>query len=163
MNPLNVFNNPKLPLKYPSNWGKRITMFMRSFKYAYQRATKGFADCDLWDFDSYLLYILSHGLEAFANTTIGYPGNKEFPTYESWSRYVREMAMHFLKAQESNDYFLHPKEDEWWAEVQKTKGEVDETIVSAMIEEAKENQDKREAQLTLGLYKLQHVFFHLWD
>lgn len=163
MNNLNVFKNPKLPLKYPSNWGAIIRTFFRSFKWAYQRVTRGFADYDVWDFDSFLLNILANGLEHLADTTMSYPGNEEFPTYESWAKFLREMAMHFRKAYEGNDYFLHPKEDLWWNEFKQKGDNVDDNIVTDMLKEMHENEDKREEQLIIGLNKLKHVFFHLWD
>ena len=165
MNNLNVFKSPKLPLRYPSNWSAIIRTFFRSFKWAYQRVTRGFADYDVWDFDGFLLNILANGLEHLADTTISYPGDEEFPTYESWIKYLREMAMCFRKADEGNDYFPHPKQDLWWNELNQKDSnlDIDDNIVTDMLKEAHENEDKREEQLVIGLDKLKHVFFHLWD
>ena len=91
------------------------------------------------------------------------PGNEEFPTYESWIKFLREMAMHFRKAYEGNDYFSHLKQDLWWNEFEQKGNNVDGNIVTDMLKEANENEDKREEQLVIGLNKLKHVFFHLWD
>lgn len=165
MNNLNVFKSPKLSLRYPSNWSAIIRTFFRSFKWAYQRVTRGFADYDVWDFDGFLLNILANGLEHLADTTISYPGDEEFPTYESWIKYLREMAMCFRKADEGNDYFPHPKQDLWWNELNQKNSnlDIDDNIVTDMLKEAHENENKREEQLVIGLDKLKHVFFHLWD
>lgn len=48
--PLNVFEPA------PYRWwcfGKRIKWFIRSLKWGWQRATKGYCDCDLWDLDHF--------------------------------------------------------------------------------------------------------------
>ena len=162
MNRLNVFNNPKLPLKYPENWIKTFRMFRRSFKYAYQRITRGYSDSDLWDFDTYLLELFTHGLSDFADRTIGYPGDDEFPTYESWTKFLHELALHFLKANECNDYFPHPAQDAWWNELYNCNKASDEKV-AAMIKESNEIALHREEELNIGLNKLKHIFFHLWD
>ena len=161
MHPLNVFNNPKLPLKYPSNWISTIRMWRRSFKYAYQRITRGIADCDYWDLDSYFLKIFVEGLDLLREKGWGYPGNEEFPTPESWHDYLKEMRDCFYRADESNDYYPTPKGDIWWKGV--CAGEEDPDASKLMCHEEWSNFEKREKDMEKGLDMMKKVFFQLWD
>ena len=161
MHPLNVFNNPKLPLKYPSNWIKTAGMYLRSFKYAYQRATKGVADCDYWDLDVYFLRIFVEGLNLLMKYQHGYPGTDEFPTMEAWNAYLVQMRDCFYRADESNDYYPTPKGDIWWAGVE--RGEEDPDAAKEMCNEERTNALNREYDAGKGLDMMKHVFFNLWD
>ena len=86
MNPLNVFNNPYFSWKYPECWYKNIRMFFRSFKYAYQRITKGYAYCDTWDLDDYY----THSDAEYVLNMLGMYGDHKELSYmdfdgETWS------------------------------------------------------------------------------
>ena len=48
--------------------------FFRCIKWAWQRATKGYCDKDLWSIDEWFLSIMPDMLEGFKKTRIGYPG-----------------------------------------------------------------------------------------
>jgi len=161
MHPLNVFNNPKLPLKYPSNWIRMFRCWRRSFVYAYQRITRGIADCDYWDLDHYFLRIFIEGLDLLIKYQHGYPGNEEFPTPEAWDNYLKEMRDCFYRADETNEYYPTPKGDYWWKTVQAKEEDPDAS--KAMCEEEMSNQEKREADLKCGLEMMEHCFFSLWD
>ena len=67
----NVFKQYYCPWRYPSNWIKNIRLFFRRYKWAYQRAKRGYADCDIWNFDSYLEKIISKGLRELEHTLRG--------------------------------------------------------------------------------------------
>lgn len=60
-------------LRYPSNWIKNISWFFRSFKYAAQRAKRGYSDYDLWDIGDYITGMSAQALEEFAEKTDSYP------------------------------------------------------------------------------------------
>lgn len=165
MHRLNVFKQNYCPWKYPSNWRPNFRLFFRQFKWAYQRATRGYCDYDVWDLDSYYLDLFFVTLNHLADTAYGYPGTKEFPTYEDWQRALKEMAWHFFKANESNDYFPHPAEDKWWEAV-KNDSEPwsrDDENSKAMLAESYVLASKRDIELKKGLEKLNKVFRHLWD
>ena len=161
MHPLNVFNNPKLPLRYPKNWIATIRMWRRSFIYAYQRITRGVADCDYWDLDNYFLKIFVEGIDLLLKKQQGWPGNEEFPTPESWDEYLKEMRDCFYRADETNEYYSTPYGDAWWAGVQ--AGEEDPDAVTPMCNEEKKNQENRETDLKKGIEMLKHCFYLLWD
>ena len=71
---------------------KYISVLGRRCKYAWQRITKGYCMIDKWDFDKWFLEILPTMLDDLADTCTGYPGNKEFPTMESWRAYIHQIA-----------------------------------------------------------------------
>lgn len=161
MHPLNVFKNSKLPLKYPSNWIRMARAFRRSFKYAYQRVTKGAADCDYWDWDHTLLIQFVQGLDWLINNSHGWPGNEEFPEYEDWVAYLKKMKVLFMKADEDNNYYPTPYELKWWHGVE--AGEEDPDDVKAMLDEGQRNWEKRQRDFQEAWDMMGKVFFHLWD
>ena len=140
-------------------------MFYRQFKWAYQRITKGFCDFDIWDLDNYYLELFYQTIIELANITHGYPGTEEFPTPEAWDKYLREMANNFYRANESNNYYNTPMENIWWEDVKNDCEPWNQRsqYSDAMLNEAYENDSKRNIELNLGLDKLKHVFRHLWD
>lgn len=179
MNKLNVFNNPYYKWYYPSGWIKNARMFFRSFKYAYQRITKGYANCDTFDLDSYYLDIFSGTLNHLADNHWGYPGNDEFPTDESWTAYLKELAHKFYLANESNEAYPTPEADKWWKWIEEhpgnTWGEKDEKgfwvskekeknpYAESMFQEGNEIDKMRDQEMQEGIDMLKHVFWSLWD
>ena len=179
MNRLNVFKNPYYRWRYPSCWWKNIRMFFRSFKYAYQRITRGWADCDTWDLDNYYLDLFNGTLNHLAEHHMGYPGNDEFDTDEKWTAYLKEMAQQFYRANESNEFYDTPEADKWWEWVQqhpptwekenvngvelhryiREDGPYDKT----MMEEDHMLTYLRHKDMENGLDMLKHVFNQLWD
>lgn len=179
MNPLNVFKNPYYKWRYPSCWLKNVRMFFRSFKYAYQRATRGYADSDCWDLDAYYLNLLEGSLNHLADNHWGYPGNEEFDTDEKWTAYLKEMAQQFHRANESNEYYDTPEADKWWEWVQAHPATWKKEDVNG-VELSRLNRDKgpydksmmeeerllaylRQKDMECGFDMLKHVYFSLWD
>ena len=62
---------------------KNLGYGIRFLKWRYQRAMRGYSDCDVWNMDSYLYKILPNMLNQLADTTSGYPGrySKEYGEY----------------------------------------------------------------------------------
>ncbi len=171
MNQLNVFNNPYYKWYYPQHWHENIRMFFRSIKYAYQRITKGYANCDTFDLDNYYLNIFAGTLNHLADNHWGYPGNDEFPNDESWTKYLKEMALKFYNANESNEAYPTPEADKWWEWVKEhpfDKNDPDfadreNPYSETMFQEANENDIKRDKEMHEGMKMLDHVFWNLWD
>ena len=88
----NVFKQLYSPWRYLSNWIRNIRLFFRRYKWAYQRAKRGYADCDIWDMDSWLLTLFHDSLNHLADNHCGWPGNEDFPEDENWTKYLKEMA-----------------------------------------------------------------------
>lgn len=61
-------------------------------KYAFQRASRGYADNDIWGFGDYLDEVLEKGLRQLAETSHGYPGYEPFDTPEKWETFLIEIA-----------------------------------------------------------------------
>lgn len=88
-------------------------------KYTSQRMRRGFADCDTWNLDTFLIKIIIRGLRHLADTTHGWPQSNEFPTYESWIDYLLSLADKFELAEkyiyDTDDYSLEHPVEEWAA------------------------------------------------
>lgn len=88
-------------------------------KAAWQRATRGVADQDIWNFDYYLLNILSTGLRKIEDSDVSYPGVEPFETSDKWKVWLEIMASQFESFQED------------WAEV---RNEYDKPYFHALQE-----------------------------
>lgn len=80
---------------------RKTSQFFRSLKWAYQRATRGYADCDVWDIDLWFLSIIPsmlRDLESYGNS---YPTGK---TPTEWRATLREMARCFEEAGKDPDF-----------------------------------------------------------
>jgi hypothetical protein len=176
----NVFKQLYSPWRYPSNWIGNIRLFFRRYKWAYQRAKRGYADCDIWDMDSWLLTLFHDSLNHLADNHCGWPGNEDFPEDEDWTKYLKEMAQLFYQAQESNEYYPTPEGDKWsaWLDEHPNGNWVDDMIndkpmkrydgnanpySKSMFEEDKENAKKRDADFRKAWDMMGKVFYSLWD
>lgn len=78
-------------------WFSNIKQFFRNIKYAWQRATRGFADPDWWEFDSYLSQTISGCLKEFDKKRHGFPSELYFQLGEEagnkkWSEILLKIA-----------------------------------------------------------------------
>ena len=115
----------------------KISQFFRSLKWAYQRATRGYADCDVWSIDIWFLSIIPNmlrDLEGFGNS---YPIGK---TPIEWRATLREMARCFENAGKEPD--------------------LDEVKT---LEGWREFNEAREKDLDEGFKMFKENFWDLWD
>lgn len=70
-------------------------------KFRHQRLYEGVADCDIWNFDTYLTHVIITGLRKLAKNSTGYPGKAPFTTYENWVAYLNDLANRFEKNEEA--------------------------------------------------------------
>lgn len=162
---MNVFKNPWKFRYGPIKW---LKYFICSFKYAYQRATRGYCDYDVWNCDNYYTHIISDTLHALADNHMGYPGDM---TPESWTATLHEIAEHFDKSLEENEAFPQPKTNEWYAHVDviptaetfEEWRQKDKELRAAMLEESKELEKLRSAEKDIGLDMLKKYWDNLWD
>lgn len=54
-------------------------LYLRDIKWLWQRAQRGYADCDVWSLDSYLALVITNSVEQLKNTGHSYPCNLEDP------------------------------------------------------------------------------------
>lgn len=167
MNKLNVFNTFYSPWRYPSNWIRNMRTFFRQFKWAYQRITRGYCDFDYWDLDSYLSRLMADSIEALANNGHGYPGTKEFPTYESWQKYLLDITakLRFSLSELPNEY-----EDAWRGtfdkDTFKTVKELtpeEKEIRNNYLEKENQNEKLKLQAQDEALDMIKHVYNSLWD
>lgn len=69
-----------------------------------QRIQTGLADCDIYDFDSYLGAIIVLGLRRLASTTEIWPPN--FATIDEWKNHLYALADHFETAIKSTEWIV---------------------------------------------------------
>ena len=160
---LNILKQNYSPWRYISNWPRNIKLFFRRYKWAYQRATRGYCDYDIWDLDYFYTNLFVESLNQMANVAEGYPGNEKFPTYESWTRYLRKVARLFYQSLEANNYYATPEEEKWWDWIQKHPRSKDNPFSDSMINEAKENDKKRNADFEKAWEMMGEIHGNLWD
>lgn len=61
-------------------------------KWSWQRAFRGYADCDLWSIDFYISEILSNMIKDFRENTHGYPNEL---TPEDWDKILEKIENGF--------------------------------------------------------------------
>lgn len=160
---LNIFKRGYLPWRYPRNIIRNIENSFRNIHFAWQRATRGFADCDVWDMDSWLLSLIHDGLIHLANNSYGWPGDDCFPEPEDWDKYLRDMAQKFYQCDENNEFYPAPdteKMHQWGVEHPKSRYN---PYVENFIEEDTKNRHKRQRDFAEAWSMMGDVFFNLWN
>ena len=151
------------------NWPRNIKSFAQNLKYMYQRGKRGFADCDVWSLDQYLIEIIANSVRKLSETCHGYPGIGDYDTYGKWIDELDLVASHFAKALEENEYFNTPEEDKYHQWIEDTVKQHKDIMgleypdFHKVMEESKSNDEKRREELKKGFKLLQKVFPYLWD
>ena len=161
----NVFKLYPHNWKRPSNWWDNIKDFFRGFKYAYQRATKGYCDYDLFSIYDWFLEMFPNMLKEFSDGTHGYPWDME---EKEWGKYLVEMGEHFLNAckeYEDSSPEARKEYDELYEdfplELYNTKER--EEKVKEYYKKVKEYDDYKRKELKKGMDMFQKRFWDLWD
>jgi len=97
---LNILNFGYIERFYPRAIGYNIKNFFRNIRWSAQRITKGYCAKDAWDIDYHLSALIAAMLEDLAKNSHTYPGNEEFPTPESWEKYLLELSHDFYRLNE---------------------------------------------------------------
>lgn len=80
-----------LTIKYlPTRIRKKFYTICRGIKSFYQRGKRGYADCDVWNLDMYLVKVMSGAINRLAETTHSYPNGYE--EYEDWIKDLKDIA-----------------------------------------------------------------------
>lgn len=149
------FSNPiKYALRTINNWCSNLCHIFRWLKWCWQRAFRGWADCDWWSMDYYLVQTILPMLKALKENTISYPGS--CPTPERWDELLDEMIEGFEAAK-------RVCEDEYYIEV---SGDSIEAINNATSDEVKQWGKMSVADQKLFKKKMKifmEYFFNLWD
>jgi len=97
----------------PSTFWENICSSLRWIKHCWQRAFRGYADCDCWEIASYLAEILPPMLKQFKVNLHGYPGWGQASTPEKWDSLIDRMIEGFEAANRvaEDDYFKETNAD----------------------------------------------------
>lgn len=99
---MNVFNwsySTRYYLTHPWKW---INELFSNIRAAYRRVRYGWCYTDVWNLGYWLLEVLPPMINHLAEHGCGYPGDEEFPTYESWHTWLCKMANDIESVQEEN-------------------------------------------------------------
>ena len=161
----NVFKLYPHNWKRPSNWWDNIKDFFRGFKYAHQRAVKGYCDYDLFSIYDWFLEVFPNMLKEFSEGTHSYPYDME---EKEWGKYLVEMGEHFLNAckeYEDSSPEARKEYDELYKdfplELYNTKER--EEKVKKYYKKVKEYDDYKQEELKKGMDMFQKRFWDLWD
>jgi hypothetical protein len=134
-----------------AHWLNPFT-YTRAARWAYQRVTRGYADCDLWSLDHYLNSILVPALTQFKDRAHSYPGEL---TFEAWKAQLDVMIAGF---QAADDLDAGPPDRFFRDNPESTFG-----IEFFDIEGERAWSEERVAVRELGLATFMKWYGHLWD
>lgn len=140
----------KLTIK---NWFENFSYLLKIIKWFFQRGLRGWADCDWWDMDYYLLKIIIPMLKKLKENKMGYPANL---TESQWNDKLDKMIEGFEAAKRVLD-------NEYYKEV---SGDSIEAIQNASRKEVKQwyklsRADEKLFKKRMKLFS--KYFFDLWD
>lgn len=139
---------------------KRISLFFRKIKWAYQRAKYGWCDRDLWNLDWTLGNYIASSVNELANRTHGYPHGL---SPEEWDRILRRIAREFYLGV-NEDSWTNPYESDISYEKNYLElGETERTIWNKWFEEERKIEEFMEAYREEGFRDLVKWYSHLWD
>lgn len=147
-----------------------ISQTFTNFKHGWQRVTRGFADCDTWNLDDYILDLIPEMVEHLKENTHGFPC-MEFPSHEAWQNYLHnEIVIPLRNARSDQKEQLN--EYEYIYEKYPIRIE-NNTIVDNIPQEELLKWTKREEEIfewrdkqrMLGFSALlrEDIYHHLWD
>lgn len=150
---------------YWRNPWQAIKIYSRRVKWAWQRITKGYADCDLWDMDNFLANMLWHSLDELADFGQSWCDSK-FETYEEWEEYLHDTANCFRLTLE--DEHPTPAADAWFKALPNnwpSNYDSEELIEKrqAMNDEWQSIRRSMYVNKDEGLDRLGYIWFDLWD
>ena len=151
--PTNVFN-----YGYGSGF-RRIKLFFYRLKWAWQRATRGYCDSDLYDLYSYYAGLMINSLNEFAEKT---PGGPWGLSKEEWKTSIKEIATLLAESEEERDFEC--PEYKIWKEVSekhKTTPEAEEAREN-WVAACKKEYSRRETAKNKAFDLLKKHFWHLW-
>lgn len=135
----------------PKYWFSNIAQFFRNIKYAFQRATRGFADPDWWEFDTFVATILRDGCRELATKHYGCPsgigGRNAEESSKRWEDILNETADCF-NSYLDKDFLTIPDNAE---------------TASDYLEVFAESCRVAEEEYLHGIEMLKDWHSHLWD
>lgn len=152
-----------------------VRHLFRTFKWAWQRSIRGYADCDWWDTGNFLHLLIPAMLEKLSEDPHSYPysQNAHFGSVSEWQEYLKTIVLHFRHAHEDTCPAKNEFEEAFSSAGVTTTKHPDGTIsvISNASEELRKNCwertveiiQYRERELGKAFDMLYPVFFALWD
>lgn len=132
-----------------------------NLKAAWRRATRGFCDMDVAECAERLLALIPLMLRQLARGD-SYPATGEFPTLESWHKYLEDLASQFEAVQEDNWEAAHPNE---WEDGLRRCGKMtaSKDVRDNYFTREKQLFEERQAAITDAYTELTRHYPMLWD
>jgi len=124
-----------------------------------QRAKRGWSESDVWGMDHHLARITAEMLDHLANTTHGWPGGDEFPTFEGWQEIVHEKAADLNAWVKGED---HGEETSAWYAL-KCDPAADPAVVEAAWDAMREHDEARYEAAKAAMVWVGEHLGGLWD
>lgn len=120
--------------------------FTRYLKYRRQRIQRGFADCDVWNLDEYILKVMADSLMVYHDQTNGWPLTG-FDSFDTWREHIKEMS-----------------EDLNWVRVDSYENEFsdDSSKIDEWYHKAQEIAAEKQAHIARGLEKFSKIHNEIW-
>ncbi|KKN01383.1 hypothetical protein LCGC14_1128320 [marine sediment metagenome] len=138
----------------PKTFWRNIEATFDWVKHCWQRAFRGYADCDRREIASYLVEIMPPMLRQFKENLHGYPGWGQASTPEKWDSLIDQMIEGFEAGKRvvDDEYYMATNPDilERPATAEEIKG---------WIEASKKDEDLFNKSIKV----FNKWFFHLWD
>lgn len=173
---LNVFKDSISNYPRWALW-RRTKCFFKSIKMAWQRATRGYCDWDVYDLDCFYRELIINSLTQFRENLLGAPCDfstmegkherkEEIDDFVLWKEYIGDIIYCLQMSDEDYEFGLKNKyEDEYFHLLFKNEETTKEhfELFEAYWQEEQKLNNKRHEYLEEGLSLLARYFEHLWD
>lgn len=155
-------HSPRYYLRHPFEW---VADKWRCLKWARQRVVRGYANCDVWNLDSWFSNVMSGALKELAEHHYGWPDGL-FDTPEEWTAWLNKAAaaikMMSEEEQDKVNKYWPPYRDEldnWQIGGYKGSSQAFKDYTDEAQKIAAEAQKNFEAVMV----ELSQYFHALWD
>lgn len=143
----------------------------RLAEFKQQRISRGFDESECWNLESTIAQFILPRLKVFRDSTNGYPGNDEIPTFEKWLEVLDKMIFAFdhIVNEEKYDDERNEKYDIDWSKVNNYTRMENGSVMMEPKDEYKERLEKLHndkadeiKKIDEGLALFGKYFMQLW-
>ncbi len=128
-------------------WLNGVKYFFRWGRWSWQRAFRGWADCDVWSIDSYLSEVIPPMIERLNGITHGYPADL-YGGEKKWGEILTKIQQGFEASSRIRNLDNWDKDSPWTEED---------------VERFKQADDRDLERMNDGLELFKEHFLSLWD
>ena len=167
-NPLSVWHYG-IDSHAPRFWWNKIKMFFQNICFAWQRATKGYCDRDIWGLDEHLRYVIRDTLRRLSEIAHGAPVemfDHEKDSIKPWRDLLNDMADRIdasLKEEDENVEMAWKKYEYAIKHKKNFTSQQINFLRDAWMRKNKEFGDKKEEEYQKVLDFLREWHEALWD